>query len=68
MWITNVRFIKGRSKMKKLKKQWNKVTVLLLTFGIVFGLFGAMPVQAQDGNASGSTIFDVKIVHTNDIH
>ena len=26
--------------MKKLKKQWNKVTVLLLTFGIVFGLFG----------------------------
>lgn len=68
MWITNVRFIKGRSKMNKLKKQWNKVTVLLLTFGIVFGLFGAMPVQAQDGNASGSTIFDVKIVHTNDIH
>lgn len=54
--------------MKKLKKQWNKVTVLLLTFGIVFGLFGAMPVQAQDGNASGSTIFDVKIVQTNDIH
>ena len=48
MWITNVRFIKGRSKMKKLKKQWNKVTVLLLTFGIVFGLFGAVPVQAQD--------------------
>ena len=68
MWITNVRFIKGRSKMKKLKKQWNKVTVLLLTFGIVFGLFGGMPVQAQDGNTSGSTIFDVKIVHTNDIH
>lgn len=68
MWITNVRLIKGRSKMKKLKKQWNKVTVLLLTFGIVFGLFGAMPVQAQDGNASESTIFDVKIVHTNDIH
>lgn len=54
--------------MKKLKKQWNKVTVLFLTFGIVFGLFGAMPVQAQDENASGSTIFDVKIVHTNDIH
>lgn len=54
--------------MKKLRKQWNKVTVLLLTFGIVFGLFGAMPVQAQDGTASGSTIFDVKIVHTNDIH
>ena len=54
--------------MKQLKKQWNKVTVLLLTFGMVFGLFGAMPVQAQDGNASGSTIFDVKIVHTNDIH
>ena len=54
--------------MKQLKKQWNKVTVLLLTFGIVFGLFGAMPVQAQDGNVSGSTIFDVKIVHTNDIH
>ena len=54
--------------MKKLKRQWDKITVLLLTFGIVFGLFGAMPVQAQDGNASGSTIFDVKIVHTNDIH
>ena len=54
--------------MKQLKKQWNKVTVLLLTFGIVFGLFGAMPVQAQDGTASESTIFDVKIVHTNDIH
>lgn len=54
--------------MKQLKKQWNKVTVLFLTFGIVFGLFGAMPVQAQDENASGSTIFDVKIVHTNDIH
>lgn len=54
--------------MEKLKKRWNKVTVLLLTFGIVFGLFGAMPVQAQDGNAFGSTIFDVKIVHTNDIH
>ena len=54
--------------MKKLKKQWNKVTVLFLTFGIVFGLFGAMPVQARDENASGSTIFDVKIVHTNDIH
>ena len=54
--------------MKQLKKQWNKITVLLLTFGMVFGLFGAMPVQAQDGNASGSTIFDVKIVHTNDIH
>ena len=68
MRITNVHFIRERSKMKQLKKQWNKVTVLLLTFGIVFGLFGAMPVQAQDGNASGSTIFDVKIVHTNDIH
>ena len=54
--------------MKQLKKQWNKVRVLFLTFGIVFGLFGAMPVQAQDENASGSTIFDVKIVHTNDIH
>ena len=27
-----------------------------------------MTVQAQDGNASASTIFDVKIVHTNDIH
>ena len=54
--------------MKKLKKQWNKVTVLLLTFGIVFGLFGAMSVQAQDENASVSTVFDVKIVHTNDIH
>ena len=68
MRITNVRFIRGRSKMKQLKKQWNKVTVLLLTFGMVFGLFGAVTVQAQDGNASGSTIFDVKIVHTNDIH
>ena len=54
--------------MKQLKKQWNKITVLLLTFGIVFGLFGAVTVQAQDGNASGSTVFDVKIVHTNDIH
>ena len=54
--------------MKQLKKQWNKVTVLLLTFGIVFGLFGAMSVQAQDENASVSTVFDVKIVHTNDIH
>ena len=68
MRITNVRFIKGRRKMKQLKKQWNKITVLLLTFGMVFGLFGAVTVQAQDGNASGSTIFDVKIVHTNDIH
>ena len=68
MRITNVRFIKGRSKMKQLKKQWNKITVLLLTFGIVFGLFGSVTVQAQDGNASGNTIFDVKIVHTNDIH
>lgn len=54
--------------MKQLKKQWNKITVLLLTFGMVFGLFGSVTVQAQDGNASGSTIFDVKIVHTNDIH
>ena len=54
--------------MKQLKKQWNKITVLLLTFGMVFGFFGAVTVQAQDGNASGSTIFDVKIVHTNDIH
>ena len=54
--------------MKQLKKQWNKVTALLLTFGMVFGLFVAVPVQAEDGNASGSTIFDVKIVHTNDIH
>lgn len=68
MRITNVRFIRERSKMKQLKKQWNKITVLLLTFGIVFGLFGAVTVQAQDGNASESTIFDVKIVHTNDIH
>lgn len=54
--------------MKQLKKQWNKITVVLLTFGMVFGLFGAVTVQAQDGNASGSTVFDVKIVHTNDIH
>ena len=54
--------------MKQLKKQWNKITALLLTFGMIFGLFAAVPVQAQDGNASGSTIFDVKIVHTNDIH
>ena len=54
--------------MKQLKKQWNKVTALLLTFGMVFGLFAAVPVQAEDGNASGSTIFDLKIVHTNDIH
>lgn len=54
--------------MKQLKKQWNKVTALLLTLGMVFGLFAAVPVQAEDGNASGSTIFDVKIVHTNDIH
>lgn len=48
MRITNVRLIKGRSKMKQLKKQWNKVTVLLLTFGIVFGLFGAI-----DGTGAG---------------
>ena len=54
--------------MKQLKKQWNKVTALLLTFGMVFGLFVTVPVQAEDGNATGSTIFDVKIVHTNDIH
>ena len=54
--------------MKQLKKQWNKLTALLLTFGIIFGLFAAVPVQAQDGNVSGSTMFDVKIVHTNDIH
>ena len=54
--------------MKQLKKQWNKITALLLTFGLIFGLFAVVPVQAQDGNASGSTIFDVKIVHTNDIH
>ena len=54
--------------MKQLKKQWNKVTALLLTFGMVFGLFAAVPVQAEDGNASGSTIFDVKIVHTTDLH
>ena len=54
--------------MKQLKKQWNKITALLLTCGMIFGLFAAVPVQAQDGNASGSTIFDVKIVHTNDIH
>ena len=54
--------------MKQLKKQWNKVTALLLTIGMVFGLFAAVPVQAEDGNATGSTIFDVKIVHTNDIH
>lgn len=54
--------------MKQLKKQWNKITALLLTFGMIFGLFAAVPVQAQDENASGSTIFDVKIVHTNDIH
>lgn len=40
----------------------------MLTIGMVFGLFAAVPVQAEDGNASGSTIFDVKIVHTNDIH
>ena len=54
--------------MKQLKKQWNKITVLLLTFGMIFGLFAAVPVQAHDGNASGSTIFDVKIEHTNEIH
>ena len=60
--------LKEGVKMKQLKKQWNKVTALLLTFGMVFGLFAAVPVQAEDGNASGSTIFDVKIVHTNDIH
>ena len=60
--------LKEGVKMKQLKKQWNKVTALLLTFGIVCGLFAAVPVQAEDGNASGSTIFDVKIVHTNDIH
>ena len=53
--------------MKQLKKQWNKVTALLLTFGMVFGLFVTVPVQAEDGNATGSTIFDVKIVHTNDL-
>ena len=60
--------LKEGVKMKQLKKQWNKVTALLLTIGMVFGLFAAVPVQAEDGNASGSTIFDVKIVHTNDIH
>ena len=60
--------LKEGVKMKQLKKQWNKVTALLLIFGMVFGLFAAVPVQAEDGNASGSTIFDVKIVHTNDIH
>ena len=32
--------------MKQLKKQWNKVTALLLTFGMVFGLFVTVPVQA----------------------
>lgn len=60
--------LKEGVKMKQLKKQWNKVTALLLTFGMVFGLFVTVPVQAEDGNATGSTIFDVKIVHTNDIH
>ena len=41
--ITNVRFIKGRSKMKKLKKQWNKVTVLFDiwdSFRIIWGNAG----------------------------
>ena len=48
--------LKEGVKMKQLKKQWNKVTALLLTIGMVFGLFAAVPVQAEDGNASGSTI------------
>lgn len=52
--------LKEGVKMKQLKKQWNKVTALLLTFGMVFGLFVTVPVQAEDGNATGSTIFDVK--------
>ena len=42
--------LKEGVKMKQLKKQWNKVTALLLTFGMVFGLFAAVPVQAEDGN------------------
>lgn len=52
--------LKEGVKMKQLKKQWNKVTALLLTFGMVFGLFVTVPVQAEDGNATGSTIFDFK--------
>ena len=43
--------LKEGVKMKQLKKQWTKVTALLLTFGMVFGLFAAVPVQAEDGNA-----------------
>lgn len=54
--------------MKQLQKQRKKIMSLLLIFGIVFGLLGVMPVYAQDENASESTTFDVKIVHTNDIH
>ena len=49
--------------MKQLQKQRKKIMTFLLTFGIVFGLLGAMPVHAQDENASESTTFDVKIVH-----
>ncbi len=35
---------------------------------MVCGLFGTVSAWAQDGTASGATTFDVKIVHTNDIH
>ena len=34
--------LKEGVKMKQLKKQWNKVTALLLTIGMVFGLFAAV--------------------------
>ena len=51
--------LKEGVKMKQLKKQWNKVTALLLTIGMAYGLFAEGPVQADDGNASGSTIFVV---------
>lgn len=39
--------LKEGVKMKQLKKQWNKVTALLLTIGMVFGLFAAVPVRRR---------------------
>lgn len=53
--------------MKSANESKKRVFLAILSW-MMFSIFMVMPVKAEDSTAEESVTFDIKIVHTNDIH
>lgn len=51
-----------------MKKIWEKVTRILLAMCLMTSLFISVPVYAENNHDAENITFDLRIVHTNDIH